>query len=132
MQYIGKINKNKLGSYKKKIITEEVILTDERLNEHILVKHKEEYEELKPYLREIVENPDVVLEDNRYENTLILLKKISTIQKNGRIVIKIAVAQDKNHPKNSIITLMKLNNRTWNQTIKNRGHILFKKLDINA
>ena len=52
---------------------------------------------------------------------------ISEIKKNGRMVIKIAVAEDVKHPKNSLITLMKLNDRTWKQTIKNRGNIIFDK-----
>lgn len=114
------------------MITEDVILTDERLNEHILIKHPKEYETLKPYLKDIVEDPDIILEDNRNENTLIYLKQISDIQKNGRVVIKIAVADDEKHTKNSIITLMQLNDRTWKQTLKNRGNIIFlKKLDKN-
>ena len=49
------------------------------------------------------------------------------VGKNARVVIKIAVAEDEKHPKNSIITLMKLNERTWKQTVKNRGDIIFQK-----
>lgn len=41
-------------------------------------------------------------------------------------MIKLALGNDKEHGKNSIITLMKLNRRTWNQTIKNRGKIIWK------
>ena len=48
------------------------------------------------------------------------------IGKNGRVVIKLALGQDEEHNKNSIITMMKLNKRTWNQTIKNRGKIIWK------
>lgn len=127
LQYIGKIDKNKIGKYKDIAITDEVILTNERLNEHILKYHKNEYEQLRPYMKDIIENPDFILDDNRNENTIILLKQISEIKKNGRMVIKIAVAEDVKHPKNSIITLMKLNDRTWKQTIKNRGNIIFDK-----
>lgn len=123
---------NNIGNYKNKAITDEVVLTDERLNEHILVNHSAEYEQLKPYLKTIVENPDIILNDNRNKDTIILLRKINEIDKNGRVVIKIAVAEDEKHPKNSIITLMKLNNRTWKQTLKNRGDVIFeKRLDKN-
>lgn len=127
MQYIGKLNKLKIGKYKNISITEEVVLTDERLNQHILKYHRNEYEQLKKYIKEIVEEPDFILDDNRNKNTIILLKQISQIEKNGRVVIKLAVEEDKKHPKNSIITLMKLNDRTWQQTIKNRGDIIFDK-----
>lgn len=135
MQYITKLDRNKLEKYKKKLITEEVILTDERLYEHILIFHENEYKELRPYLKSIIDNPDYIIEDNRHEDTMIYLKQIKNIEKNGRVVIKLALGQDKEHNKNSIITMMKLNNRTWNQTLKNRGKIIWKnknkKLDKN-
>ena len=127
VQYIGKLDLNKIEKYKNRAITMDVILTDERLNEHILIYHAKEYEQLKPYIKDIVEKPDLILDDNRNKNTIILLKKIPQIKKNGRVVVKIALAEDIKHPKNSIITLMKLNNRTWKQTIKNRGNIIFDK-----
>ena len=135
MQYITKLDRNKLEKYKKGLITEEVILTDERLYEHILLFHENEYKELRPYLKSIIDNPDYIIEDNRHEDTMIYLKQIKNIEKNGRVVIKLALGQDKEHNKNSIITMMKLNNRTWNQTLKNRGKIICKnknkKLDKN-
>lgn len=135
MQYITKLDRNKLKKYKKGLITEEVILTDERLYEHILLFHENEYKELRPYLKSIIDNPDYIIEDNRHEDTMIYLKQIKNIEKNGRVVIKLALGQDKERNKNSIITMMKLNNRTWKQTLKNRGKIIWKnknkKLDKN-
>lgn len=38
MQYIGKLDKRKIGEYKGKIITEDVILTEERIK-HIKERH---------------------------------------------------------------------------------------------
>lgn len=136
MQYITKLDKTKLGEYEKRVITEDVILTDERLYEHILLFHEDEYKQLRPYIKNIIENPDYIVEDNRHEDTMIYLKQIEDIGKNGRIVIKLALGQDEEHNKNSIITMMKLNKRTWNQTIRNRGKIIWKnnnkkKLDKN-
>lgn len=126
MQYITNLDRKKLGIYESKLITGEVILTDERLCEHILLFHEEEYKQLKPYIKSIIEEPDYIVEDNRHEDTMIYLKEIDDIGKNGRVVIKLALGKDKEHNKNSIITLMKLNKRTWNQTIKNRGNIIWK------
>ncbi len=97
------------------------------MEEHILKYHKKEYEQLSQYIKDIIENPDIILDDNRNKDTIIMLKNISEIYKNGRVVIKIAVAEDNKHPKNSIITLMRLNDRTWKQTLKNRGNIIFEK-----
>ena len=127
MQYITKLDKKKLGEYEKRVITEDVILTDERLYEHILLFHEEEYKQLRPYIKNIIEDPDYIVEDNRHEDTMIYLKEIDAICKNGRVVIKLALGKDDEHNKNSIITLMKQNKRTWNQTIRNRGKIIWKK-----
>ena len=77
-------------------------------------------------IKNIIENPDYIVEDNRHEDTMIYLKQIEDIDKNGRVVIKLALGQDKERNKNSIITMMKLNKRTWNQTIKNRGKVIWK------
>ena len=62
------------------------------------------------------------------KDTIILMKHIDEINRNGRIVIKLAVENDGKHPKNSIITLMELNDRTWKQTLKNRGNVIFEKI----
>lgn len=126
LQYITNLDKNKLGKYKEKLLTEEIILTDERLYEHILLYHEEEYKQLRPYIKSIIDNPDYIIEDNRHKDTLIYLKHIHSIEKSSRVVIKLALVQDNEHNKNSIITLMKLNKRTWNQTIRNRGKIIWK------
>ena len=79
---------------------------------------------LRRYIKSIIEDPDYIVEDNRHEDTMIYLKQIEEISKNGRVVIKLALGKDEEHSKNSIITLMKLNKITWNQTIRNRGKII--------
>ena len=134
MKYIdiGNIDRNKIGIFNKKIITTEVILTYERLNNHILKYHNEEFMQIKPYLKSIVENPDYVIEDNMHNNTLIYLKHINEINKKARIVIKLATdSQDKVYNLNSIITIMRQRDRSWVQTINNRGKIIYSKLDKN-
>ena len=129
MQYIGNLDKHKLDKYKNKMITDEVILTKERLEGHILITHKDDYNQLSGYLKHIIEDPDIIIDDNRYENTIIVLKRIPKIKSYARVVIKVAVSEDIKHTKNSIITLMKLNDRTWKQTLKNRGDVIFKAVD---
>ena len=82
--------------------------------EHILLFHEEEYKQLKPYIKNIIDNPDYIFEDNKHEDTMIYLKEIDCIGKNGRIVIKLVLGKDAEYNKNLIITLMKLNKRTMN------------------
>lgn len=59
---------------------------------------------------------------------LYFLKEINEISKYGRIVLKLALGKNAVYDKNSIITLMRLNKRTWNQTINNRGDIIFPNI----
>lgn len=125
MQYIGKLDIDKLGIYRNKLITAEVIMTNERLYQHILIYHKSEYEQLEKHIKDIIENPDYIIEDNKHSDTMIYLKQIGNLK--GRIIIKLTLGQDEEHKKNSIITIMKLNDRTWKQTIRNRGKIIWKK-----
>jgi len=127
LQYIGELNVELIGEYKDKIITNELILTDERLYEHILIYHEEDYKMFNKYILEVIQFPDYVIEDNKHLNTLIYLKEIKRLGQRCRIVVKLALGIEEEHPKNSIITLMKQNERTWNQTLKNRGRILFRK-----
>ena len=129
---IGKIKKDILRPYEEKIVTDKVILTYERLYNHILVYHVIEYEQIKKYIKNIIEEPDIVLEDNSHLDTLIFLKHILEINKKARVVVKLAT--DKNHErytKNSIITLMRQRNKSWEQTIKNKGKIIYSKTRQN-
>jgi len=75
LQYIGELNVELIGEYKDKIITNELILTDERLYEHILIYHEEDYKMFNKYILEVIQFPDYVIEDNKHLNTLIYLKE---------------------------------------------------------
>ena len=67
MNLVGKIDKNKLGKFANIIITEKVIITDERM-EHIKEHHPElEYKAIKS-IKSVVEDPDYIL---RIEKILI-------------------------------------------------------------
>lgn len=126
---IGKIDKEKIGKYKNRIITEDVILTYERLNNHILAYHKDEYYEIEKYVRDIIENPDIIIDDNAHIDTLIHLKHIKQINKKARIVIKLATNfEEENYTKNSVITIMRQRDKSWEQTIKNKGEIIYHKI----
>ena len=128
---IGKIDKNKIGNYKYKIITKTVILTYERLNNHILKYHENEYNQVKKYIKDIIEKPDIILEEYKRKDTMIFLKHIKQIDKKVRIVIKLATNKEERvYNKNSIITIMRQRDKSWEQTIKNKGKIIYlKKID---
>ena len=125
-KYIGKIKVDNFKNSNIKLLTDEVILTNERLNCHILKYHLNEYKEIEVYLTECIEEPDYILIDNSHKDTLIFLKDIKEINKKARIVIKLATDKIK-YNKNSIITLMRQRDKSWEQTLKNRGTVIFDK-----
>ena len=127
MQYIGKLDKEKLGSYKERIITNEVILTEERIK-HIKEHHPGDYEKYGIYISEIIKEPDYILEDNKNIDTLLYMKNIVNNKINIQIVIRLNTNKTEIYKKNSILTLWKIKNSTYNQLIRNRK-VIWKKLD---
>ena len=127
MQYIGKIDKEKLGEYKEKLITTDVILTEERIR-HIKEHHPGDYEKFSMYIQEIIEDPDYILDDNKNIDTVLYIKNIKSHNKNIQIVIRLNTNKTEINKKNSILTLWKVKHSTYNQLIRNRK-VIWKKLD---
>lgn len=125
MEYIGKIDKNKLGKYKDKLITEEVVLTIERIK-HIKEHHPGDYEKYGKYIPNIIEHPDYILIDSKNIDTLLYMKTIVEEQKNIQIVLKLNTNKFKPNMKNSVLTLWKIKESTYKQLIRNKEN-LWKK-----
>lgn len=127
MQYIGKIDKEKLGKYENEIITQEVILTDERIK-HIKEHHPGDYEKYSKYILNIIEDPDYIINDSKNLYTVLCLKTIKEDRENIQIVIRLNTNAKEKEKKNSILTLWKIKDKTYKQLIRNK-EILWKKLD---
>ena len=127
MQYIGKINVEKLGKYGKKVVTEEVVLTNERIK-HIKEHHPGDYEKYSKYISKVIENPDYIIKDNKNIDTILYMKKIKEIDKNIQIVVRMNSNKKEKYKKNSILTLWKIKEKTYRQLIRNK-EILWSKLD---
>jgi len=125
LEHIGFIDKNKLAQYRNKIITEEVILTDERIK-HIKEHHPGDYEEYSKYLKEIIETPDYILEDEKNTDTVIYLKTIKENNKNLQIVLKLVTKVMNTNHKNSVLTFWKIKEKTLHQLLRNKK-IIYKK-----
>ena len=127
MQYIGKIDKGKLGKYKEKIISNEVVLTDERI-EHIKKHHPGDYEKYGKYILEIIEDPDYIINDIKNKDTVLYAKTIKESMKNIQVVIRLNTNQIEEDKKNSILTLWSIKDKTYRQLLRNK-EIIWKKLD---
>ena len=71
MHTIGKIDKKIYKCITDNIVTDEVIITDERI-QHIKDRHPNDYERYCEFLKEIVEKPQYIIETNKPYTALIL------------------------------------------------------------
>ena len=76
MHLVGRINRNIYECVTRNIRTDEVIITEERI-EHIKERHPTDFERYNKYLEEIIGNPDYIIDASK-SNTAILLKEIIT------------------------------------------------------
>ncbi|HBC85002.1 MAG TPA: hypothetical protein DCZ30_06350 [Clostridiales bacterium] len=126
---IGKLNIKLFEEIGEHLITDEVIFTYERLN-HVETKRIQLFNEVKHVLPDVIYNPDYIYKDwNNRENTLVLIKSLDK-KLNLNVILKIAILNDEKHQKNSIITMIKIGNKTFNKIKRNKKeNLLFKKLD---
>ena len=83
-----------------------------------------DYERFHLFFKEIVENPDYIIEANK-PNTALILKEIKNEQEQFKAVLRLATSSDDIKYKNSIITFMKIDDKEWTRLLKNKK-ILYK------
>ena len=107
MHYIGKIDKEIYKCITEDIVTDEVIITDERI-QHIKDRHPNDYERFHPYFRKIVEEPDYIIESKK-PNTALILKEVRISDcEEFKMVVRLATFGDNPAYKNSIITFRRI------------------------
>lgn len=124
MHIIGKINKNIYKCVTEDITTEEVIITDNQIN-HIKNRHPNDYENFSSYFSDILSDPDFILEANK-PNTAFILKQITENDLTVQLILRLQTSQNPKGYKNSIITFLKIDIKTWNKYLRNKK-ILYRK-----
>lgn len=99
---IGKLDKTKYKKINSNITTDEVIITYKQI-EHIEEERKGTYEKYKEKLKEVIADPDYIIEDKKHIDTGLVIKKYN---KNVVIVLKLNTKAD--NKKNSIITIWEI------------------------
>lgn len=123
---IAKLDVQRYSCVAEHIRSSDVILT-EKQKEHIIERRgKEFYDKYSPYFKEIIENPDYIFKDKKFENTAIASKTISLDSKNISVVVRIAVEGDEPWRKSSVITVMCENEKRYRQRVRN-NIILYKR-----
>lgn len=124
MYIVGKIDRNIYKCITDDIVTEDVIITDERIS-HIKERHPNDYERYYKYMKEVIEKPDFIISGNK-PNTALILKEFSYGDEQFKTILRLITSFDNTNFKNSIITFMKINNREWERLLRNK-EILYKK-----
>lgn len=123
VQYIGKLDRNKLGEYKNKLTTDEVILTDER-KQHILEDHANDYEKIVQNINRVVLNPSEILEDSKNKDTLFFIDKLD--KNNLNVIVRLNTTNDKEHPQNSVMTAWIIRNSNLKK-LREKNKTIYKK-----
>lgn len=121
---MGKIDRDIYSCITEDIVTEDVIITEERI-EHIKERHPNDYERFYCYLPEIISSPDYIVEANK-PNTAVILKEVGEQGERFKLVLRIKVQGDPQEYKNSIMTFWYIGDATWRKILKNKT-ILYKK-----
>lgn len=124
MHIIGKINIEIYKCITEDICTDEVIITDERI-EHINERHPGDYDKIEPYINAALCAPDYILEDRNRGSTGLILKEICEDNIKFQLILKLHTSSDDVGYKNSVISAWKISESRWKNYIKNKK-ILYK------
>ncbi|MCD7776998.1 MAG: hypothetical protein LUH47_00585 [Clostridiales bacterium] len=92
---------------------------------HIKDRHPNDYERYYTYIKEIIENPDYILEANK-PKTAFVLKEIFNNNKKFQLILRLVTCDDNSGHCNSVITFLKISDKKWNKYFRNKK-ILYKK-----
>lgn len=120
---LGKLNPQPLENEFGKLKTDELIVTDERI-EHIKFRHPEDFELFEKYGLSVVEEPDFIIKDEKNENTVFMTKKLENTNLN--LVVKIILETDEKDLKNSVMTFYRIREKNLKK-LMNKNKTLYKK-----
>ncbi len=123
VQYIGQITPSHLGGAFHNLSTQEVVLTLER-QQHIIKRHGDDYPVFMENVHRIVNNPDLVLLDEKNAQTVMYVGGIDEGHLN--IIIKLILADESLDIKNSIMTAYRLGDKTLRR-LKKKNRTLYSK-----
>jgi hypothetical protein len=112
VQIVGRIDLERFHGHFIDLITEEVIITDERI-EHIEKRHPGAYSKYGKYIPDVLSSFQYMLEDD-LPNTALLLKQLESADgtKLG-LVLRLQTSRDTPGFKNSVISMWKVDADRW-------------------
>ena len=111
LHFVCKLDKNLYSVVTKDITSDEVIITEERI-EHIKKRHQNDFEMFANFFAEIINNPDYILEGNT-AHTFLLLKEILQENRPVKLILRLKTFDDPAEYKNSILTFTRTDRKEW-------------------
>lgn len=125
MRIIGKLKIDKYWCIADDITTDEVIITDERI-QHIKERHPGDFEWIAPYLSQAIADPDYILEDKHGMKSGLVLKLIQSGDLRFQMVVRVHTSTDDPAFKNSVLSAWTISKSRWDGYVSNRK-ILYKR-----
>ena len=123
---VGKIDRDIYKCITDDIVTDEVIITDERIA-HIESRHPGDYQRYQKYVADMVLDPDYIIKDDRSFTAMVLKEFEDTDRsKHFRLALRLLTSADDQDFKNSVITFMKIRKKEYMRLVKNK-QVLYKK-----
>jgi hypothetical protein len=122
IQDLGKINIELLEKKFGKIQTDEIIITNERI-EHIKTRHPEDYELFNKYGISCVQSPDLIISDEKNKGTVFMVKKLS--ETNLNVIVRVVLEEDNSSLKNSVMTFYRIRDKNLKKLI-DKNELLYK------
>ena len=91
-----------------KLRTSDTIITNER-TAHIKERHPEDYELFEKYARDIIENPEIIIKDEKNTGTVFMVKRLPSTNMN--VVVRLALSEDDPKLKNSVMTAYRIRDK---------------------
>ena len=118
MTVLGNIDPALLQDCFGALQTTEVIVTEERI-EHIRERHPEDFVLFEQYGAQTIEDPDLLILDERHIGTVFVVRHLS--ETNLNVVVRLALEDDIKGYKNSVMTFYRLRDKNLKKLLsKNR------------
>ena len=125
MVVIGRIDREIFRCIAEDIVTEEVVMTDNQL-QHILQRHPEVFPAVLDVLRDILRDPDYIIED-KHPYTGLVVRRLETGSESLQVVLRICTSEDQPGYKNSVISCWEISERRLQNYLRNKKILYNRK-----
>ena len=123
LKTVGRIVRDMYEKISRSITTDEVIITEERI-EHSNV-HANAYEKYGKYIPEVLADPDFIFRDKK-PNTAVLVKEIVQEGNNLQLILRLHIPEDNPEYKNSVISFWDISDKR-RENYKRNKDVIYKK-----